>query len=173
MISSKEYPEITVSSLTDDEKNILLNIYAGSKSEFTSLSQYSFQHILFSSIPEYENYSREIEEISITEMLHLEIIGKILSKSGYLPKFCKLIDNNPNICDYWNSGYVNYSKNYIDVVKANIALEEAGIREYKRLLNITNNDNLKEIIKRILEDEYLHLTLFNKMLENANKAETV
>ena len=162
----KEYPKVSLSSLTDEEKNLLQNIYAGSKSEFTSISQYSFQHIIYSNIEEYSKYSKEIEKISITEMKHFEIIGEILSKVNVIPRICRYIDKNPNICEYWNSACINYSTNYIDIINANIALEEAGIREYKNLLEITKNENLKEIIESILEDEYLHLSFFNNMLKN-------
>ncbi|MBR1884261.1 MAG: hypothetical protein IJ809_04945 [Clostridia bacterium] len=164
--SQNEHPSANISSLSEDEICILKNIYAGNKSEFTSLAQYTYQHILTSAIAELNNFTRNIEKISIAEMRHFEIIGKILNNSSVDPKFCRYIDNNPNICNYWSSASVSFSSEISDFLNKNIELESAGIKEYLKLKSVTKNDTLEKIVDRILEDEYLHLDFFKKCLES-------
>ncbi len=111
------------------------------------------------------NLSKCIEKISIVEMKHMEILAKVLINSNIDPKYCTFIDNNPEICNYWSAGSVNYCTNLKEFLKSNIELENMAIRDYNRLLNITHNENLKEIVKRILLDEYDHVKFFRYALD--------
>lgn len=161
---SDSYPEITVNSLTDEEINVIKNIYTGRSSEFTSIGQYSYQHVLLSNTDELKNFSQCMEKISITEMRHQEILGKILLNSNIDPKYCTYIDNNPNICNFWSANFVNYTTNLKEILIKDIELENVAIREYNRLLNISQNENLRENISRILLDEHEHIRFFEYAL---------
>lgn len=159
------YPEITLNHLPQEMLMVLKRIYAGAKSEFTSLTQYMYQHYIVWSNPKLDNLSEILERIAIQEMKHHEIVAKVLVKCGIDPKNCVYIDGNSNLCDFWKASSVSYEKTLVRMFESNILLEQRAIEDYKDVLNKTDNANLKQIIIRILEDEYVHLQYFNNVIE--------
>ena len=156
-----QYPEITLNHLPQEILMMLKRIYAGTKSEFTSLTQYMYQHYIVWSNPKLNNLSETLEKIAIQEMKHHEIVAKILVKCGIDPKNCVYIDGNSNLCDYWKANSVSYEKTLLRMFESNILLEQRAIEEYNEIIAKTDNINLKKIILRILRDEEEHLQYFN------------
>ncbi len=163
------FPEATKSIL---DKNIvykLMKINSGSKGEFTSLAQYMYQHFILTYNKKLPNFYEAIEKIAIREMIHYEMIAKKLYLSDVDPKYCKYIDNNINICDYWSGHYVCYAKEFEKILKDNIKLEQIAINDYNEVLKESTDENLDEIVKRIIEDEVSHLDYFNTVLNAFNE----
>ena len=150
-------------NIPKDEKvaRKLLDIYAGSKGEFTATCQYIYESFIVK--PENKELSEILENISICEMEHQEIISQILLSMGINPKFCKYIDSNQNICNYWNAGNVKYITDILKFIDYNIKLEEYAINDYNELLRLTDNNNIKEIVNEILKDEKAHIKVFNNI----------
>ena len=163
--TKENYPEITLNHLNQEILMMLKRIYAGTKSEFTSLTQYMYQHYIVWSNPKLDNLSEILERIAIQEMKHHEIVAKVLVKCGIDPKNCVYIDGNSNLCDYWKASSVSYEKTLVRMFESDILLEVRAIEDYKDVLNKTDNENLKQIIVRILEDEYVHLEYFKNVRE--------
>ncbi len=163
--AKESYPEITLNHLPQEILMMLKRIYAGTKSEFTSLTQYMYQHYILWSNPKLDNLSEILERIAIQEMKHHEIVAKILVKCGIDPKNCVYIDGNQNLCDYWKASNVSYEKTLIRMFSSNIILENRAIEDYKEVLIKTDSVNLKQIIERILQDEYTHIEYFTNVLE--------
>lgn len=159
-----QYPEITLNHLPQEILMMLKRIYAGIKSEFTSLTQYMYQHYIVWSNSKLNNLSVTLEKIAIQEMKHHEIVAKILVKCGIDPKNCVYIDGNQNLCDYWKASSVSYEKTLTKMFESNILLEQRAIEDYNEVITKTDNANLKQIILRILEDEEEHLKYFNDVL---------
>lgn len=160
-----DYPKITITYLPQEILMMLKKIYAGGKSEFTSITQYMYQHYIIWSNSKLNNVSENLEKIAIQEMKHHEIIAKILVKCGIDPKNCVYIDKNPNLCEYWKASSVSYEKTLLKIFESNILLEERAIEDYEIVLNKTDNENLKEIIYKILKDENMHLEYFKRVKE--------
>ena len=59
----------------------------------------------------------------------------------------------------------NKKYGYYDEGQYYVKDEQRAIEDYKEVLNKTDNANLKQIIVRILEDEYVHLEYFNNVLD--------
>lgn len=171
------YPNITVT--TNELKNLepdngvktismLINAYAGNKGEFTASAQYIYQSFLVKK--EYEHLYELLEKVAIKEMQHMEILSQILVNLNVNPKFCRYIDNNINICNNWSANHIKYITDIKEFINYNITLETDAIHDYNQILQTTYNENLKEIINRILMDEKLHLELFyaisNRITEN-------
>ena len=156
------FPEVE-KGIKQDEKVVrkLLDIYAGSKGEFTATCQYIYESFIVK--PENKELSEILENISICEMEHQEIISQILLSMGINPKFCKYIDSNQNICNYWNAGNVKYITDILKFIDYNIKLEEYAINDYNELLRLTDNNNIKEIVNEILKDEKAHIKVFNNI----------
>lgn len=159
------YPDVTVKSLSFEVVVILKRILAGNKSELTSVMQYVYQHNIFSNVPSLNNFADALKIISVKEMQHYEILSRVMVGANIDPKNCVYIDGNVNVCDFWKSNYVDYTKDVIKMLEADIALEQKAIVEYAELVATTNDENLKEIVERIIEDEKTHINYFKAVLE--------
>lgn len=169
----EKYPEVPAK--LDLSYNTILEInneYVGNKSEFTSLSQYIYQSFILKN-SEYGNLYKAFEKIAIKEMQHLNILSQVLIASDTSAKFCRKIDDNEFLCNYWSTQNVNFENDIIKFLKSDIILEEKAIASYKNIIKIGDNNSLNEIIERILEDEYKHLEFFNKLLYIFNNKENM
>ncbi len=159
------FPDITLSYLPQEILTKLKRVYAGNKSELTCITQYIYQHFVMLTIPKLNDLSNNMQEIAIREMIHYEILAKILIKCGIDPKNCVYIDGNPNLCDYWKASNVTYEKSLMKMFEGNILLKQRTIDQYIEIIEKTDNENLKHIISRILEDERSHLIYFKAVLK--------
>ena len=163
------FPEITLSYLPQEILIMLKRMYAGNKSEFTTITQYTYQHFVIWRETRLNNISHTMEQIAIRDIMHYEILAKILVKCGIDPKSCVYIDGNPNLCDYWKASSVCYEKSLVKMFENNVLLEQRIINDYCEIMNKTDNENLKQIIARIIEDEKLHMSYFKSILSELKK----
>lgn len=167
-IVKEAFPKIIPTKLDKDIVYKLVKINSGNKGEFTALSQYMYQHFILFHNEDVSNIYEAMEKIAISEMIHFENIAKKLHVSNVDPRYCKYIDNNHNMCEYWSGRYVDYVKEIKEIILSNIKLESMAIEDYKNLLNESKDENLNDIINRILKDEYSHLNYFNAILAALN-----
>ncbi len=153
---NKPYPPIKVEKKSAYYAKILSHIYASSESELTAILQYSYETFLIQDEP----LRKIIKEISIVEMHHLEILGTLIHLLGNDPVFVDLSECKNA---YWNSDYIYYDTDFRTMMDINIESEKNNIRNYQMVLNVIEDKYIQEILKRILEDEYLHLEIFMKL----------
>lgn len=159
------FPEITLTRLPQEILMMLKRIYSGNKSELTSLFQYMYQHFVIWREPRLNNLAYNMKEIAIREMMHYEMLAKVLVKCGIDPKNCIYIDGNPNLCDYWKASSVAYEKALIKMFENNILLVKRIISDYNEIIDKTDNENLKQILLRIIQDKEASLLYFSEVLE--------
>ena len=157
-IVDKPYPEINVFEKNPAFAYKLLEVYAGEVSEFSAVGQYSFQSIFLN---EYKELSKILEDISITEMRHVEILGKLIKALGLIPYYV-VYENQRAIP--WNSDYINFTTNYRDMLVSNIEKEKISINKYSQLISETNDQNIKSILNRIILDEKKHIEVLSRLL---------
>jgi len=152
---NKPYPEIV--GATDDKRtvSILKNLANGKVGEFAASGQYIFQSVVADEIE--EEIGGIFEEIGIVEMLHLDMLMHAISAFGGLPKF---EDSNGN---FFNTANLNYSDRLIDMLENNIRAETMAIDNYLVAIDNVNNESLKRLFERIIEDERRHLEIFNRI----------
>lgn len=151
------YPKIQVERKNIEIAKDLLNAYAGRVSEDSAIHDYVFQMMM----QDNEDIKKILKGISIVEMHHLEILGKLIYALGLTPLFASVEDNHTK----WFSGeYVNYEKNWEQTLRDNIYQEEAAIRNYEKIILKTKDENVKHILKRIILDERMHIEIFTKLL---------
>lgn len=143
----------------------LARAYATGDSEFTAVSQYIFHHFNFYCMGMNE-YADELENIAITEMTHLDLLGKAIIKMGQSPVFTA---TPPRLCNFFSTSGVKYSATPQKMLCDDIAAEEDAIALYRQILSCLNNEQAIEIVKRIILDEELHLQTFKKMLQNLSE----
>lgn len=151
------YPKIQVERKDIEIAKGLLNAYAGRVSEDSAIHDYVFQMMM----QDNEDIKKILKGISIVEMHHLEILGKLIYALGLTPLFASVEENHTK----WFSGeYVNYEKNWKQTLRDNIYQEEAAIRNYEKIILKTKDENVKHILKRIILDERVHIEIFTKLL---------
>lgn len=155
------YPEVKIDKKDIEIAKDLLASYAGRVSEDSAIHDYVFQMMM----QDNEEIKNILKGISIVEMHHLEILGRLIYALGLTPLFASVVDDKTK----WFSGeYVNYEKNWKQTLLDNIYQEEAAIRNYEKIILKTHDENVKHILKRIILDERVHLEIFTKLLEQIN-----
>lgn len=156
---NKPYPKIRVEKKSDELAKIISHLYASNESELTAVLQYSYETMVL----ENPEIVAIIKQISIVEMYHLEILGKLIKALGKMPIYA---NTECHEITYWNSDFVYYDMDLPTILEINIEEEQQAIYNYQMVLNVIEDNFVKDIIKRILEDEYLHLEIFRKLREN-------
>ena len=151
------YPEIT--NATNDPRTVLIlkDLMSSREGELLAILQYVFQSGIARQID--NNIADILEEIAVVEMEHLEVLRNAIIEFGGVPKY----DNSKG--QAFNTNYINYSTKLKDMLDANIQGEEQAIKNYTNAQMMVNNQSLKNLFARILEDEQLHLNVF-KTLRN-------
>ena len=152
-----QYPE-----LVDVKENyrfgrMVYDSYAGGKSELTTILTYVFE---FLTNEREKELVMALKMISMQEMKHMELLGEILVKLGFMPYYMNTYGNK------WCSDNVRSSfDNLNDMLKYNIEGENDAINEYKHLINVCDNDSIKDVLSRIIMDEENHIQVFKMFLE--------
>lgn len=149
------YPEIMDVKANYKFGRILLDSYAGQKSEFTTIMTYTFEEITNSENEEVEMF---LGIISKEEMKHMMLLGKIIVKMGITPYYMSTYGNK------WCSDNVKCNFNSLkEMLDFNIQSEYEAINGYKSLIKICESDNIKSIISRIIMDEQNHVQIFEML----------
>ena len=136
--------------------NLVYESYAGSKSELTTILTYVYQ---FLTKWKFEDIVMFLKMIAMQEMKHLELLGEILVKLGLEPYYMNSYGNR------WCSDNVKVQfENLAEMFDYNIQGEKDAIREYQNLINKCQNDSIKAVLARIIDDEKNHIEIF-KMLK--------
>lgn len=154
----KPYPSPRVENKNLNYAKLLLENYAGSISEDTAIHLYFYQHIILEK--EYPEISHILEEISIVEMHHLELLGETINLLGETPFFGTY--TNCNVI-YWDGNNVNYNMDIKNILKINMDAERETIKNYKRNIEFIDDIYIKQLLRRIIEDEELHLSIFESL----------
>ncbi len=148
-----EYPNLD--GITPDRcaAAIIAPAYAGLAGEMTAILTYVYHHINF----DFEGYieiADLLEEISITEMVHFELLGKALIKLGVLP----ILTEQPTCrSPFYNTSKVPQSCTPLKMLTDDIEGELNAIRDYRKMLCELKNEQVAALIARIILDEELHV----------------
>lgn len=156
------YPEIRVEEKNAYYADLLSQDYAGEVSETTASLLYSYQH--FDMFKDNKNFSDIVEEISIVEMKHLEMLGKTIKLLGKSPVY-KTCESSRGDCVMWSSSNVDYDSNLKDMLKTDVKSEKMAIKIYEHHKELIDDKYIKEMLARIILDEKRHLEIFETLLE--------
>lgn len=150
------YPEITdiIPSLLEVKQLKFLNY--SRNGELTAINTYLYQFFVLQN--DYPEIATALREISVVEMEHFEKLGEAIVEFGGNPN---LTDGRGNV---WTGRNVLQLRNPRDILIANIRAEERAICEYQRSAARTQNESLRALFERIIEDEKNHIIIFNELL---------
>lgn len=151
------YPEITCTAPNPHDVALIRPLYAGNLSELTAILQYCYQHtVLEKACPE---ASSAIAAIAAVEMHHLHLLSVALFTMGCQPKYA-----NPNIHNWWNAGIICNEQNLCKVLLKNLKDETDAHSAYLAIACKVNNPTLAALLRRIAQDEKMHMDLFTNMI---------
>ncbi|MGI6175232.1 MAG: ferritin-like domain-containing protein [Christensenellales bacterium] len=155
------YPTINIDKPNNIYARMMLDNAGGSISEMSAVSLYFYNHLVTS--PLVKEISIVFEKISIVEMHHLEIFGKLAFLLGENPRLWTQ-RNHQRI--YWTPGYNKYSFELPQLMKYAINSEKAAIQKYERQAAEIKNQNIIDQLNRIILDEQLHVDILTQLYHN-------
>ncbi|MDR0880775.1 MAG: manganese catalase family protein [Clostridioides sp.] len=149
------WPETKVAGINKKYAEILMDIFAGIDSEFTSLTQYIYKS---SNVDADEELQEMWENMAKTELNHLTILAKVIRLLGGEPKFRGGITSNGN---WWHGGISGYGIKVEDQLASDLESEIKSILNYKSAMGMIEDVFVREILKRIIRDEEVHIKVLS------------
>ena len=156
----KPYPVVEISTYNIDDAKKVLESYSGEVSENTAIHSYLYQS--FSLRDQYPKYAEIIKQIAIVEMRHLNLLAQVILKYGLAPAFVYPKDA---MLKGWDTNQLNYTVNLNDLLALDIESEIGAIEGYRTLIQTLENESVKKLLYRIIEDEEIHLSIFRQLKE--------
>jgi len=153
------YPEVKVMCANILYAELLMDDYAGVVSEFTAISQYLYHHFFFKDVD--KKLGDLLENVSITEMQHMEILADLIKKLGGDPVIRGSVSSAGK---FWAGNYIYYGSNLCEQLKADIDAEYKAIEEYQKHIRSVGDPYIQAVLQRIILDEKVHIRLFNQAL---------
>ena len=155
---SAPYPEIKGASDDPMTVAVLKNLMASRGSELRGVLQYMYQSVVADTSN--EEIASILEEIGIVEMMHLSMLMHAITEFGGLPKY---EDSRGNA---FNTQYINYTPKLREMLDNNINAEKMAIDGYNDAIGKVKNESLKNLFRRIIEDEQKHIEAFKYLRDS-------
>lgn len=158
--SNSPYPIPKVEEENMNYALVLLENYSGNISEETAVHQYLYEYLMLNN--EYQEFANIMMEISEVEMKHLRLLGETIKLLGVMPVFG--VVKQDKSYESWCSKNINYEVNLKEMILLNIKYEEEAIKKYNESYSLINDIYVRNLINRIIEDELIHISVFNYFL---------
>lgn len=156
-------PEIRVEKANPTYAQILLNDYAGKNGELSAITQYFYQY--FITKYQYEDFAKDLECISISEMKHMEQLGQLIVLLGGNP-LLRTINCGRNT--FWCGNNISSTQNIRKFLYENIKAEKIAIQNYRLHISQIQDCYVRAVLERIIKDEEHHISIFNNYLNYFN-----
>lgn len=158
---SEVYPPLEVEKKNKHYADLLSIDYTGGVSEFTAIAQYANHEMRLTE--DYCNIAKTILAISKTEMMHLQMLGSLITLLGAPLTYNARCYKKKHL---WTPKYVQYKKDPKDMILADIKAEEEAIAQYRCHIKEIDDDCIIKVLERIIVDEEYHLGLFKECLKD-------
>lgn len=156
---NKPYPEMTDIKENPQYASLMLSNLAGLYSEMNAVSLYFYNHVILKDV--WPELSVAMEKISIVEMHHLDIFAHLAYHLGADPR---LWDCQQGCLEYWSPGYNVYPSHLKSLLENAIIQEQNTIAIYQQQITCIKERTIQKILHRIIEDEELHILIFEYFL---------
>ena len=152
------YPEIKVCSKNAGYAKAMLSNIGSCNSEISAITLYVYNSIALSQ--EEEEAADSFRQVSIVEMRHLDIFGKLALLLGEDPRLWSRIQGSRV---YWSPRCNSYFRDLPNMLNTAIEGENEAIAKYTEQKNWIEDPFIVANLDRILLDEYHHLEIFNRL----------
>ena len=157
--SKSPYPLVRCERANPYYAQLMLDNMGGQNSEMSAVSLYFYNNLITAQHPELPAI---FHKISIVEMHHLEIFGKLALQLGADPR---LWTQRGNKMVYWSPEYNKYPTSLSELMQNSLDGELLAIAKYEDQIRNINDKNIEENLKRIIEDEKVHVKIFKLICE--------
>lgn len=152
-------PPIRIERKNPEYARLLLADYAGKDGELTASTQYLYQHLITGQT--HRQLAKDLIRISISEMHHMERLGKLIVLLGGNP----LLRTCPvGGCSFWEGCYVSPTQEVTKFLEENIRGEKAAIANYRQRIRQIQDRYIQAVLERIIQEEEGHIEIFQKYL---------
>lgn len=151
------YPPIRVSGPNPVYARILQTDYASADSELTAAHLYVYGSLVLA--PECPEAAGIMHGIAVVEMNHLDMLGRMICQLGGNPRF-QAQDRRGRMTP-WCAAMLPYQTNLKNALQISIQGEKGAIAQYEKHMEMIREEDICVVIRRILEDEHIHLQLLN------------
>ena len=155
------YPEINVKEKNTTLATNLLEIFTGRNSIINNILLYLYQASFLE-----EKYSSILKNIIDVEINHAKIMSRLINELGFKPRFTYKSFNGYK---YYNASYINYEINKEKIFQNNFEDKSNLINKMNDLIETIEDNNVKEIINRLVIDYKIHIKIFNDLLTTEKK----
>lgn len=156
------YPEVKVEEKNPYYADLLSEDYAGRVSETTAVLLYSYQH--FNTFDSNKEFSKIMEDIAISEMKHLEMLGKTIKLLGKEPIY-KTCEASRGDCVMWSASNIDYSSRLKEMLEFDMSAESNAIMTYQNHKKVIKDKYIRNMLDRIILDEKRHLEIFKNLYD--------
>lgn len=147
------YPEIVDANVCLKTVGVLKYLISCKGGELNSILQFIYQSTIADSTN--AELGELFEEIAITDMNHAGLLMHAIVNFGGDPKY---EDGNGNT---FNANCVRYIDKLKDMLDYNIMMLENCIKNYHQAIELVDNQSLKSLLTRIVEDKHKQLEALN------------
>ena len=155
------YPNLNDVCENENLAKIVRPFFAGLHGEITAIMQYVYHAFYFEKEKDLET-ANLLKSISIAEMRHLELLGRLLLKLGVDPWF-GVSDGFSKT--FYNTSKISYSKLKEKMLLDDISGEMMAIKEYDRAIDMIKDEKVSAVLVRIKLDEELHVSALKSRLQ--------
>jgi len=160
LIIDLPYPTLEGIEKNSYYAKIILPLYVSSHGEIQAILSYFYYSLYFENFYD-KKIAKTIKEISIAEMLHLEILGNLLIVLGHDPVFNV---DTPFGLEYYKTSSFVYSKTPQKMLLDSISGELVAIGDYIKAIGKIEDENVSAVLQRIRLDEELHVKVLKELL---------
>ena len=163
-ILNTPYPSIDQLEVNVTYGQIMLSNLGGLHSEMNTVALYFYNSVILEQL--WPDLSIAMKQMSQTEMKHLDIIARMCSRLGVDPR---LWDCQNDFLEYWSPGYNVYPRQITSMLENAIIQEQNTITTYHYQINCIDEPIIQDVLKRIIEDEQLHVEILQSFLKEHHK----
>ena len=160
--SQLPYPSVNPSRENPYYAAAMLDNIGGEISEMSSAGLYFYHQLTSSS---WQELSEAFHGIAMAELHHLEIFGRLAMGLGADPRLWSTCGCLNNRCRFWTPAYLSYHSSLEEMLTASMAAEERSRQKYLMQAAWIEDENVRDNLHRIAEDELLHLQILKSLYQ--------
>lgn len=153
------YPNVRVRCANKFYARMMLDNVGGIHSEMSAVGSYFYYALIGE---DYGQISEVFHRISIVEMHHLDIFASLAMQLGEDPR---LWTQKGNGKVYWSPSYLAYPCRMGNMLHDAIQAEKQTVQKYSEQARIIRDEQVCEILYRVIEDERLHIDILCDLQE--------
>ena len=153
------YPPVQAQQKNHRYAEAMLDNVGGSNSEMCAVAMYVYDQLMAAGI---DDVAEAFRRISVVEMHHLEIFGTLARQMGEEPRLWGVEQGRKR---WWTPGYLQYQSRLGPMIRIAVREEKAAIRKYRAQARWIGDQNIVENLRRVVEDEELHLQILAQLYD--------